>query len=1150
MAMLCPYAAEAQTVLDGELMISDVRTDSSYYIGEWVLEETISINADGKSIPKQAWLYDPIRGGLTFRNTSSLDINTISEIKVTYRSYPYNLRRLYNDRAIQPLDSSMLNGIEDDLSGINPQYSAGENNESDLQQRGSLSRGIIVGTNQDFALESGLDFELSGKITENVIISAILTDRSIPIQPDGTTQNLKEFDKVFIQVQAPSTTIEMGDVDISLEKSTFAKLNRRLQGAAGYNSTTYSNVAAAASVVRGVFKSLNFSGLEGVQGPYRLTGNENEEFVIILAGTERVYINGQLVDRGEEEEYIIDYGLGEIYFTNNLLIKDETRIVVEYEYIDQNFNRTLVAAEGEGKLLSDRLKIGATVIRQADGNNLLSQQTLTESDIDILRQAGDDRNAARVSGAVRVDPEEEESNVLYAEIDTVRNGQTFTIFKNKPGSQDAVFRVRFSNVGEGQGSYQRIGSSVNGLLFEWVGPNQGDYEPFRTLPAPIEQQMAALNSSFLINKNVRLFGEWAVSDYDQNRFSDLDNGDNIDHAYLAGIRIDSMKAGSGLFKLKAERRRSGSNFEFFERTREVEFARKWNLTSFDQSEETINDLIARYDFNNSTFVSGEYGFIDRSGFTGNRQGAEFKTENSRGFSFDYKQDWIKSEDDFVGISGNWFRQQGSVSKGFSIEGTKESLIPYVRFEQEDRTQREQVNDSLTNQSLKFYEVIPGVRYKAEKWLLDYSIGYRNDFRPLENELQDESRAIQHSVQVNIIPSTYFSTQNKVTVRSKKIDSDFKGQENTNKRSILIRSNTNYATISENWEGNFLYEVNTQRQALLQETFIEVGPEIGQYVWDDLNADGVEQLDEFFLELTPNEGTYIRQFLPSDDLFPVIDLKVRFRNEIKLFGFLSKSAGIAGFLNQIILRSRFDIAENSTTNNLKDVYLLNVNTFRDSSTTIQGRFAFEKELDMFPSYSKYDLSIRYNQLKSLNRRSSELQTFFNDAFAIDFRYDLSNTTQAGTKYIKGINKTTSNSISNRNFNIYSQSIEQDIATTLNRSWRTSFIVSYSEKEDRFNSSNSASAKIVKIRNTNRFFLWRKVQANSAIEFRNVDINGNTNAVGNFELTEGSGEGANLIWSLNSSYRVSNLIRLNLVYDGRTVNDRPTIHTAKLTVKATF
>ncbi len=293
----------------------------------------------------------------------------------------------YNDKAVQPLDSSIFDSeSSNQYSVFRSSDQTNRNTESDLQQRGSLSRGIIVGTNQDFALESGLDFELSGKLTNDVTISAVLTDKSIPIQPDGTTQNLKEFDKVFIQVQAPNTTIEMGDVDISLEKSTFAKLNRRLQGAAGYNTTNFTDLSAAASVVRGVFKSVQLQGLEGVQGPYRLTGNENEEFVIILAGTERVYINGQQVQRGEESEYIIDYGLGEIYFTNNLLIKDETRIVVEYEYIDQNFNRTLVAAEGQGSLLNNRFKIGATVIRQADGNNLLSQQTLTESDIDILRQ--------------------------------------------------------------------------------------------------------------------------------------------------------------------------------------------------------------------------------------------------------------------------------------------------------------------------------------------------------------------------------------------------------------------------------------------------------------------------------------------------------------------------------------------------------------------------------------------------------------------------------------------------------------------------------------------------------------------------------------------------------------------------------------------
>ncbi|HAH50150.1 MAG TPA: hypothetical protein DCL80_02355 [Balneola sp.] len=1149
--LLCPGVSKAQATLESEITIDRINIDSLYYIGEWVLEESIIVSSDLIAIPTQNWLYDPIRGNLTFRETDSFSFQGISEVSVSFKYYPYSLRRFYNDKAVQPLDSSIF---DDESSNQFSVFSSSDqtkrSNGSELQQRGSLSRGIIVGTNQDFALESGLDFELSGKLTDDVTISAVLTDKSIPIQPDGTTQNLKEFDKVFIQVQAPNTTIEMGDVDISMEKSTFAKLNRRLQGAAGYNTSNYTNLSAAASVVRGVFKSVNFQGLEGVQGPYRLTGNENEEFVIILAGTERVYINGQLVQRGEDGDYIIDYGLGEIYFTNNLLIKDETRIVVEYEYIDQNFNRTLVAAQGEGSLVNDRFTIGATVIRQADGNNLLSQQTLTESDIDILRQAGDDRNAARVSGAERIDPEEENVNVLYAQVDTVVNGQTYTIFKNIPGSENAVFRVRFSNVGEFQGSYRRAGTSVNGLLFEWVGPNRGDYEPFRNLPAPIEQQMAAINTTFSLSDNIRLFGEWAVSDYDQNRFSALDDQDNVDHSYLGGVQIDSLKTGTGVFSLKAERRFSGSNFEFFERTRDVEFDRKWNLSSFEKSQETINEMAARYDFNSNSSINGEYGLIERFGFSAQRQASAFETENENGFRLKYRQDWIQSEDDLQMNDGTWFRQQARISNQFTRKRSEHSFIPYMSFEHETRVQRDQQSDSLTNQSLRFYEVAPGVRYEANKWLLDYSVAYRNSFRVFENRLSDEAASVQQSLQIDLFPSNFFTTQNKIAIRNKEYTSDFREQGNTNKNSLLIRSNTSYSSISENWDGNLLYEVNTQQQALLQETFIEVGPEIGQYVWDDLNDDGVEQLDEFFLELTPNEGTYIRQLLPSDELFPVIDLRVRLRNEIKPFGYLRAEGNLNRFLNQITLRSRFDIAENSTTSEIRDIYFLNISTFRDSATTIQGRFALEKELDLFPEFNKYDLSIRYNQLRSLVRRSSELQTIYQDAFAVDMGYEITSTIEGESKIVSATNRTTSNSISNRNFNIISKTYEQSFGATVNRSWRTGIIISYSEKEDIIIESNKVEVQIVKIRNTNRFFLWRKVQANSSFEIRNVSINGSTNAVGNFELTEGSGSGTHAIWSLSSSYRVSNLIRLNFMYDGRTVKDRTAIHTAKLTLKATF
>ena len=568
-----------------------------------------------------------------------------------------------------------------------------------------------------------------------------------------------------------------------------------------------------------------------------------------------------------------------------------------------------------------------------------------------MRQAGDDRNAARVSGAERIDPEEENVNVLYAQVDTVVNGQTYTIFKNIPGSENAVFRVRFSNVGEFQGSYRRAGTSVNGLLFEWVGPNRGDYEPFRNLPAPIEQQMAAINTTFSLSDNIRLFGEWAVSDYDQNRFSALDDQDNVDHSYLGGVQIDSLKTGTGVFSLKAERRFSGSNFEFFERTRDVEFDRKWNLSSFEKSQETINEMAARYDFNSNSSINGEYGLIERFGFSAQRQASAFETENENGFRLKYRQDWIQSEDDLQMNDGTWFRQQARISNQFTRKRSEHSFIPYMSFEHETRVQRDQQSDSLTNQSLRFYEVAPGVRYEANKWLLDYSVAYRNSFRVFENRLSDEAASVQQSLQIDLFPSNFFTTQNKIAIRNKEYTSDFREQGNTNKNSLLIRSNTSYSSISENWDGNLLYEVNTQQQALLQETFIEVGPEIGQYVWDDLNDDGVEQLDEFFLELTPNEGTYIRQLLPSDELFPVIDLRVRLRNEIKPFGYLRAEGNLNRFLNQITLRSRFDIAENSTTSEIRDIYFLNISTFRDSATTIQGRFALEKELDLFPEFNK-------------------------------------------------------------------------------------------------------------------------------------------------------------------------------------------------------
>ncbi len=1138
-----------QQIVEGTRSISPVKVDSAYYIGEWIIPETISLKSNQGVIPISNWEYQSAGGNLILNDSDNFSFSDIDTVFIQFKTLPYAIRKSFAESSIPLFDSSKFSLNQDSLANaILLNQTQNSFSDSDLNQSGSLSRGIVVGTNQDFALESGLNFELSGNLTDDITIEAALTDRSIPIQPDGTTQNLREFDRVFIQLQSPTTKLQMGDVDVKFEQSEFAKLNRRLQGAAGYNSSKAGDYGGAVSVVRGVYKSIKFQGQDGVQGPYRLTGNENEQFVIILAGTERVYINGKEVQRGEENEYVIDYGLGEVNFTNNLLIKDETRITIEYEYIDQNFNRTLVAAEGGDTFFDGKLAFGATVIRQADGNDLLSQQTLSEADIDVLKAVGDNVDNALVSGAEIYDDSDEDENVLYALRDTVYNAQTYSIYVNAPGASDALYKVKFSKVEEGNGSYRRVGSSVNGIIYEWVGPDNGDYISFRKLPAPQKQQMAAFKSSYLISKNTKLYGEWAISDFDKNRFSSLDDNDNIDIAYTGGLEIEKAQTDFGKLSASISRRYSGKEFEYFERTRDVEFDRKWNINNTEDSKEVINEASLGLDLSDVTNIGGEYGFIERNGFKSQRQGAQIMSAEEGKLQLNYNQDWVTSQDDNVAQEGSWFRQALNLSK--ILKMGKASITPYIYAEQEKKIERSQTTDSLNADAFSFYDIGPGLSYNLGSFRIDYSLAYRRQMGVLNNALKNESEAITQKLLFNFEPSNYVSTKNQVQLRTKNVDDRFQAASNNpNQKSILIRSNTNYSSVSENWSGEFLYEVNTKRQALYQESYIEVGPELGQYIWDDLNEDGIQQIDEFFPELSPNEGIYLRQLLPSDELFPVVDLNVRLRNEIKPFGFLSGEEGMGFFLRQINLKSRIDVSENSTTDQLSDVYLIKLNTFRNEANTIQGRLAWEKELDILPEYDRAELAIRYNQLRNMNRRSSEILSIYNESLAIDGEWKLTSRIQSTILLSKSINNSESSTLSSRNYDILSYNIEPGLNATINRSWRTGFSFSYANKKDK-STLSPVDAKIYKIRNSNRFFLLKKIQANSLLEIRNASVNGESSSYGIFELTDGTGKGTNVLWSLGGNYRMSDLIRLNFTYDGRTVRDRPAIHTFKIVVNAIF
>ena len=95
------------------------------------------------------------------------------------------------------------------------------------------------------------------------------------------------------------------------------------------------------------------------------------------------------------------------------------------------------------------------------------------------------------------------------------------------GPADAqVFRVRFTRVAAGQGSYRRAGAARNGIFYDYVGPGRGDAIPFRILPRPASRTLVDVAGSVDVVPGLAAFAEVARSVDDANALSPVGDGDD------------------------------------------------------------------------------------------------------------------------------------------------------------------------------------------------------------------------------------------------------------------------------------------------------------------------------------------------------------------------------------------------------------------------------------------------------------------------------------------------------------------------------------------------------------------------------------------------------------------------------------------------
>ena len=131
---------------------------------------------------------------------------------ISFKTFPYNLEKPYFHQNSSQLTKDLTLPVNPLTLAFAGSSTVNESFITDgLNKNGSISRGISFGNNQDVVVNSSLNLQVSGKLTQEVDLLLAATDDNIPFQADGTTAQLQEFDKVFVQLSNQSTKLIVGD---------------------------------------------------------------------------------------------------------------------------------------------------------------------------------------------------------------------------------------------------------------------------------------------------------------------------------------------------------------------------------------------------------------------------------------------------------------------------------------------------------------------------------------------------------------------------------------------------------------------------------------------------------------------------------------------------------------------------------------------------------------------------------------------------------------------------------------------------------------------------------------------------------------------------------------------------------------------------
>ena len=753
---------------------------ASYSLKEnFIYPESLKIESNITNIRPDSINY--IKGLLHYKNTFQDTLTIVLKYKYLVKDLPLIVGYDFND-----LDNYYFISNKKKIKIDNKKVS----NQNNLFSSGSINRQLNISSNGLSEFTGGLNLSLSGKLENDIMLSAVLSDEDIVIQPEGNTRNLEDFDQMYISLNSSNFSLNAGDIQYRNNIDKLVNIERNVVGINGKLNFNKSKISTLVASTSGQYANCNIEVIDGVQGPYGLISNTKSKDIQLIAGSEKVWLDGRKLIRGANFDYVIDYSSAEITFTAKNLIHFDSDVFMEYEYVDDDYPKSILGTAYETRI-SDKLNVVAGIHREIDNKSRLF------NDSEIYQQMkGTGSSSVKLEGAV------EDSMGKYFIDEGIYIFDPLFI-----QADSARYRVVFSY--NSNGNYEKLISDIGEIYYSYVQSEEKNnlkdyYSPFQNVSAPSIKDLYFTKIEYNLGKNISASSLMSSSSKLENTIAN-DGISSTGGIYEINLKVDSLEFRDTKYGFSYKGHLRDKKYNSLNLDRDVQFNRIWDIDSANSSGERSNSLNFYINQNDISSTNLTLSNLKLYNWNKSRLYASYQILSGlfNGSNFHYSEIFTEKEN--------------SIFTSFLMRTQLKYLNPFLKYNREERSR-------FSNYKL----VQAGLNYTKNRKTITFSITNRDD------EYKNESLIEKIEKSKDFLSTIQFTDKNSNRWRKNiTLTKRLKNKTNNEQLDYLLGSlKLNFRDRGSPFEFDFNATTEQTQSETFSIVYDSVGIGLGKYRFDE------------------------------------------------------------------------------------------------------------------------------------------------------------------------------------------------------------------------------------------------------------------------------------------------------------------------------